>query len=399
MSLGASGRNDRSHSTNNNYAGFPGQFVSTAGRVVGQPLTLEELLAGLPQTTGLFGSATPVGPMGGGGTSLAEPQNVPAADPGGFPPGPNLTGLTTKDLGPLGYRPGDYVPGFGSVDPASVAPRDRITPATSDTGMGLFNRTGLVNTGIGAAPNSYAAPGSVLSGVNPINAPTVTGVNASLSPTNYNDLQSSLFQANYQPAAAEINRQGAIQDRSLTSMLANSGLASSGAGIGQVQRQQQERSQQLGTLGTTAASQAAVQRYGLQSSEMQANAARQQEANLASAGFSQQAQVANAANVLAGNTTNAKNYLDTIGLNEQTAKAARDSFLSYLNIGEQDLARMDATNHQNLSTALDTWLKQYAMLGDIGRMGLGATESKGQGGGVDASYGGGGGTSGGGSGS
>lgn len=338
MSIGAGGGGSSQHSKwkAEDKKLWPGEFVNTGTEAGFPPLTLEQILGMLPQTTGLFG----------GGNAI---PTVPRA-------------TTPAAVGASGGAENVLPQGAGVARAPDAPP--------TNTGMGLFNRTGLTNLGIGEKPTTYTPPPSVLTGVNPINAPTVTGVNASLSPTNYEDLQRSLFQANYDPAAAEINRQGAISDRSLNATLANAGLASSGAGLGQIQRQQQERGQQLGTLATTAASNAAVQRYGLQSSEQQANAGRAQEANLKSAGWSQDAQVQNAQNVLSGNKENAANYLTTLGLDQKSTTEARDAFLREQGIMEADLARLDQSAYNNIALAFNEYLKQYGILAEL------ATEKK-----------------------
>jgi hypothetical protein len=252
---GGSGGGSTNASQSYNFARFPGEFVSQAGQVVGQPLSFQELMAGMPQTTGLFGgggsgspyapsyagtggassgifpAAGPPGSRGGspyapagavwggpspGTSSGIFPQSGP--QPGGTPSGSGLTsGSTVTSPNPpkttvgsvIGYNllgtPGPNPPNvtlppapsmYAPLDPASTAARDRIPQQTDNTGMGLFNQQGLANTNIGGPTPTYA-----------------------------NQAQ-NLFEASYRPVANETQRLGAQQDRSLNSMLANSGLAS-----------------------------------------------------------------------------------------------------------------------------------------------------------------------------
>jgi hypothetical protein len=218
-----------------------------------------------------------------------------------------------------------------------------------DNGMGLVNRQGLTNTGIGATPQTYTPPS--------INVPNAAAATGSLSEGDWNAYRSGLYEQQYRPVAQETARLGAQQDRSLQSQIAGAGLASSGAGVGQMQQQQQNREAQLQNLSGQAATNAAVQTTGLQAQELQANLGREQQANLA-----------NASNVLAGNTANASNYLATMGLNEQTAQQGRASFLQYLQIAEQDLSRMGKETLDSIALALDSWLKQYATLAGAGQV-------------------------------
>lgn len=309
---------------------WPSAFVGGATPAVGGPLTLEQLQRNRPTSTGLFGPTTPT-------QAPAEPQ-APATS---APTTPQFTTAHTP------YGDIQIPTNYGTPAPSPNLPQP--TGAPVDTGMGAFNLQGLANVGIGQAPGVYTPP--------TINVPTAQAATGSLSDGDWNAYRSGLYEQQYRPVADETARLGAQQDRVLQSQLAGAGLASSGAGIGQVQRQQQNREAQLQNLSGQAATNAAVQTTGLQAQELQANLAREQQVNLA-----------NAANVLAGNTANAANYLSTMGLNEQTAQQARASFLQYLGIQETDLARLDQQALQSISGALDAWLKQYAILAGAGNV-------------------------------
>jgi hypothetical protein len=251
-------------------------------------LTLDELLASRPTSTGLFDATT-------------NPSGAVAAYPGATP------------------------------------------------GAGLFNQVGATNVGLGAAPTTYTPPAAVT-------APTIEAATGGLGAGNYDTLRKSLFEQTYNPIAAETTRLGGIADRGLLSNAANAGLATSGVGQGLLARQQSERTQQLQQQAGQAATTATAQTLGLQEQEQQANLGRQQQAN-----------IANASNVLAGNTATAANYLATLGLDQQSAQNARSAFLQYLGVQETDLARMDQQKLSSLSTALNTWLQQYATLAGAGR--------------------------------
>jgi hypothetical protein len=231
-------------------------------------------------------------------------------------------------------------------------------PAGSDgngVGSGNFNAVGLINSGIGAAPTTYAAPGSVVT----------PGVTPTLGTEGYDKLRQSLYEQSYNPAAQEIQRTGLINDRALQSTLAGAGLVSSGAGIGQEVKAQQDRAQQLGNLATNAAATATGQTLTLQQQEQQANAGR----------------------VLTGNMADAENYLKTIGLDQKSATDAKNSFLQYLGIQETDLSRMDANQQNNVGTALNAWLQQWATLAGAGKTAQSSGDSSGWQGGIQGQRG------------
>jgi hypothetical protein len=87
---------------------------------------------------------------------------------------------------------------------------------------------------------------------------------------------------------------------------------------------------------------------------------------------------------LAGTTASAASAA-AANLDEKTKTDAQNSFLSYLGIQESDMARMDASQRQNLALGFQTFLTQYATLGTIGRTqqtnSVGASEGTVQGGG------------------
>jgi hypothetical protein len=206
---------------------------------------------------------------------------------------------------------------------------------------------------------------------------------SNIAPGGFQKYEDALFNSQYNPVAREINRQGDTQDRQLQAQLAQSGLASSGTGIGQIQQQGRERSAQLEGIASDAANRASVQRFGAEQAQAQFNAQQQQSANLANAGFNLQAQQQNADNILRGDVARSQNYLATIGLNAERAQQERASFLAMMGVAEQDLQRMDKFQQDTLGLLLNNWLQQAATIGSIGR------ESEGRGSGSTNSGGGG----------
>ncbi len=254
-------------------------------------------------------------------------------------------GLTTSEVAGGLPRPtslfADTTPNVGRAATTSTgAPGAGLGLPTTSTGGPFRSPTQTVSDlGFGTRPN-YAGPGAVTTPM--VRAPDT----------------STLFEAQFRPVEREITRQGAIADRQTQAELADAGLASSGAGFGTLGRQQRERSQQIQAAATDAATQAALQ----------------------SAGFNFQAQQVNASNVLQGNLANAQNYLQTLGLNEQSAQAARASFLQLMGLQEADLQRLDATQQSNLTTVLNNWLQQFSAVTNAGQYSAGAAHGSSVGG-------------------
>lgn len=261
------------------------------------------------------------------------------------------------------------------------------------------------------APTADAAQMGGLSGVT---APTLLAAQMGMAPSGYARYEDALFQSMYNPQAREINRQGDLADRRLQAELAGAGLASSGSGIGQLQESRRTREQDLQARAADAARQATVQRQaqefaeqqfntqlrqqaGIQNADFdmqgqqfnagqqfareQFNATQRQATNLANAGFSLDAQKANAANILAGDTARADNYLRTLGLNEEMAKGMRGDFLNLLGITQKELERLDASQMEKIGVLLNNWLQQGALLGNLGQRGSNKSSSSGGSGG------------------
>lgn len=235
--------------------------------------------------------------------------------------------------------------------------------------------TALQKLGFGEAANVYAAPGSALSGVNQIAAPTAEAAQVATQGQDWEQFGKTLFESQYRPQEREILRQGEIADKRLQGELAAAGLATSGTGVGQLQKQRTEQQVTLQNVAKEAANTASVQQFGMKYAQDLQNAEFQQQTALANAGFDIEAQKTSSGNVLQGNMADAEAYLKTIGLNETTAAQGRADFLNLLGIQEQDLQRMDTQEHESLRLALNFYLQSLGAMGSIGEYSYGRGES------------------------
>jgi hypothetical protein len=269
----------------------------------------------------------------------------------------------------------------------------------------------LKNLRFGEPPRQFAAPtlketplptagqASAASVAPPplINAPRITAEQGGF--TDFDALQRALYESQFRPVQRELQRQQGLADEQLKARLAQAGISDSGTGIAQEMRQWSEYDRQIAAASQDAATAAAVQRYGMEYTQSMENAKLRQEANLANAGFSLQAQIENARNILTSNVTSAQLatqasianaqlatqasiagaqiasqqaiaqaqlQLQTMGLNLQSEQNARQSFLQLLGLQEQDLARQDDFQLNNLSLLYNTYLKQMAIIAQIG---------------------------------
>lgn len=146
--------------------------------------------------------------------------------------------------------------------------------------------------------------------------------------------------------------------------LAARGLAESGVGVGQTQRVREEFNRNR----TALLGEEAGQLLGVESAVLFQNAANRQQANLANAQFSFEAQRANAANVLAGNTANAQLYLAALGLNAENANNFRQSFLSFFDAQALRTIQQDELRLRFMEASFDAFLKSKALDTDIARI-------------------------------
>lgn len=397
------GSRQASSQRNQSRATFPGAFLEDFGGAFGRGVSLEELLSGLPRSSSLFGGG-PVGilPTGNQAPPTELPYNPVTATPALYwqrqqvnqqrgNPGIARTG-GSPGLQPQGGAAGTGFPG------APMRPSQRVDPAVSYQGPGFTDPNapvgprfqasgssvggldvigGLQRLGFMDAPPDFTAGSPTIRNLPTINAPTVDPAQMNLGGGNLQRFEDSIFRSQFDPVRRELQRTGAEDDRRLQAELAQSGLASSGSGIGQVAEQRADRSRQIEAAASDASARAAAQRYGYEFSQAETNANMQQQARLTNAGLNMQAQTENAANILRGDTARSDAYLKTIGLNQQAGQALRADFLKVMDLAEADLARMDDFQQQTLSMLLNNWLQQGALAGNIGRESEGRGQSHG----------------------
>ncbi len=239
------------------------------------------------------------------------------------------------------------------------------TPLFQSDGSGYDNAAAL-GLGFGRAPTAVAAPASISAATPTITAPTAQAAQSNVSNGDYDKYQQSIYQSIEAPQAQELQRQQDLATRQLADQEGNSGLGASAAGVGMQQKQLRDFGQRQSQVSADAAAQAATQRYGAQFQEAQQNAERQQATNLANAGYSLQAQQQNAANVLAGKSADADNYLKTIGLNQQAAAEARQSFLQLEGLKESDIQRLSGQQLNALQLRLNNYLQTFGAVINAG---------------------------------
>ncbi len=275
---------------------------------------------------------------------------------------------------------------------------DNLNQGLMNLGFGQ-KPTQITPPTIGATPMPTAGHASASSVAAPpmVNAPQITAEQGGFK--DFDALQKSLYQSQFDPTARELGRQKGLADEQLKARLAQAGISDSGAGISLEQRQNEEYDRQVVSASQDAATKAAAQRYGMEYTQSMDNARMRQEANLANAGFKLQAQVENARNLLTANVASAQlatqasvanaqmatqasiagsqlasnqaiaqaqMQLQAMGLNVQSEQNARQSFLQLMDIQERDLQRLDDFNLNNFSLFFNSFLKQLAIIGQIG---------------------------------
>lgn len=294
-------------------------------------------------------------------------------------------GFTLQELGTVipridGATRGMMIEAYGALQGqenlANQTQANRFAPGAPTQGLsGDFINQGIANTGLGAAPREYTAPGSVLNGVNPVTGPNVNAAQVNLPGGSPEAYQQAVYESLYRPQERAIEQQREVQGRGLSSALAGAGLVASGAGFGQRQRQEQEFNRELNAASGDAAARASAARFEAERGTLEANAAREQETRLTRAQLDQRAQEVTAGNILQGNMQNADNYLRTLGLNEQTAQAARQDFLGLMNIAQEDLARMDRQQLAQVDQMFNAYLRQMGIIAGSGDFGSSAGSS------------------------
>lgn len=397
LCVGVSGSQSKSkqtsQSTSESGTKFPWEQMQYGGQYLGKMPTLEELAKMAPSTTGLFGGTTGIYSPTQGQPSAATPQ-VGISDAVNSATAPKSYSMSDfaatiegdnhakyripmvqQQLQNAGYDPNAYTleqlqaATKGNTDmmitkgvtaladeqaQQQAVMQQQSTPFASQTvapgvGAGLPGGVegSIANLGFGQTPQTYqqreveAAP-----------AVTARGVSDMFSQGGREKLANEMYEAQYLPVERRLNLEQQQADRGLNAQLAQAGLASSGAGIGQRAQQGMEYTRERAAASKEAASQAAVQAQTMR---------------LEAAGLDVQAQTTSAANVLQGNIANADNYLKAIGLTQDGAAEARSSFLNLLNLQEQDLARMDATSLASLSAMMEAYLAEWGVLNQAGQ--------------------------------
>ena len=421
----------------NSGTSFPGLFLRDFQNQFGPGVTQDQLLnGGLPTTVGLFSPDQRVG-IQGTNPSPGQPQGdgqTPATPNGAqAPSGPHrfsisqVTPSVEKALGGFNNKSSTRAisglqAGFAStgVDPNKDFTSEEFTAAVnsaheqkliknnereallgavtsdlqvqSELAAQQQNAPRFTNTGAQSGVDPRQGAAAIQSDVlNPINIdaersigfiPNAQNIAANASQAgqadiaqgDFNAFQRSLFEGQFRPVQREIERQGALEDRALSSQLAGAGLASSGTGIGQQQQQLTQRQDRLTDAATDAATQASIQSLGVKFEQELNNANNRQANNIANSGLDLDAQKANAQSILLTGQAQSNAYYQAIGLNVDSAAKAKDSFLQMLDIQETDLARQDNFALASLTGMVDTWLKTFGALANAGR----ASESAGK---------------------
>jgi hypothetical protein len=212
----------------------------------------------------------------------------------------------------------------------------------------------IANLGFGQTPQTYTQREVGA-------APTVSarGISDIFTPGGRERLSNEMFEAQYLPVERRLNLEQQQADRALNAQLAQAGLASSGTGIGQRAQQGLEYTRERAAAAKEAAANAAAQA---------------QQMRLEASGIDVQAQTANAQNILQGNIANADNYLRAIGLSQNEAQLARQSFLDLLGLQEQDLQRMDQSAVNALTAMMEPYLAEWGIMAGVGQYQI-STES------------------------
>jgi hypothetical protein len=369
-----SGSAAQSQSQGLSYAN-PGSGVTTGSRATTSPT---------PATGQRSGPTTFVAPQPGNESTYGA-SSYPTLT---LPPttGPRTgTGSASNSGTPANwgnFAPNPYVPASGGALPGGATATHPLF------GTGEHEQT-LINLGFGQTPIPFATPIIDTSGVTVENPPLVTAPTATAAQggfTDFQKLQDALYRSEFDPIQRELTRQADLEDSRLNAQLAQAGLADSGTGLAQRGRQREEYNRQIAQAASDAAQRATAQRYGMEYTQSMENAKLRQQTSLANAGFNMDAQLNNARNLLTANLTRAQlgheaaiaqaeMQLRTMGLNLQQEQIARQQFLQLLNLQETDLARMDAFELDNLSLFYNTYLRQLAIVGELGGASFGKGDS------------------------
>lgn len=399
---------------------FPGEFLSGFESKYGRGFSLDELMGGLGQPQSIFGNGGQMQGYGGQTATLPGSGGSQGGAGNGAIPfdvvnsmvnsqyatgdprkanqimaaitqaaGPGATGITLDQLRSWQNQKGSGLGGDAANYLSAVLP-SQLTQFTQPGLNRLQAPSGPDLSGLqipqtlqrlfGAQASKEYTPYQ-FQNVPGINAATMQAAEANIAPGGFDNYQQALYRSMVNPMQRTLTQQGAEDDRALQAELAQSGLASSGAGLGQLSQQRRQRSEQLRSASLEAADRATQQRFGAEYQQAQFNAQQQQAARLANAGFNMDAQKQNAANIIQGNIAQSENYLKTMGLNQQAAQAMREDFLQMVGLTQKELERLDASHKENLGILLNNWLQQGALLGNLGQRGSQRNSSNGSNGG------------------
>lgn len=212
-----------------------------------------------------------------------------------------------------------------------------------------------------------------------ITAPIATAPTVNIPGGGYDQLQESIYNAQFAPVERALEKQSARANRALAGNLAQAGLADSGAGVAQRSALARDYDQRITDAAYDISNAASAQRWNAQIAVEQQNANMALQTNLANAGFSLAAQQFNAQQLVRGNEQAAQGYLAALGINAEQAASYRSGFMQFLGIqNESALAKdklgLDAASmlfNQKLQSASldqDRWRTQQQI--DLQREGM-----------------------------
>ncbi len=178
-------------------------------------------------------------------------------------------------------------------------------------------------------------------------------------------LAKSLYASSFNPQQRALQQQQQIDDRQLLAQQSQAGLASSGAGIGQRQELGRQYADRLSGIAADAANNATAQSFQLDQNERIRNAELRQEQMLEQAGFDQNRQIQNASNLLNGNIAESEAYLAALGIDAETAMAARSEFLEYMGLRQEEYARLDEATKERLALMVDSYVRNTANMASV----------------------------------
>lgn len=229
---------------------------------------------------------------------------------------------------------------------------------------------GVQNLGFGQAYTPFGTPqvGPAAQAATTTLGPTAQAgmVKGDLGGGNLDRWENSIFRSYNDPVVRELQRQQGLDTRHMQSKLAGAGLASSGTGMGQMQRLGREYGQRMQSASEDAVNRAVATRYGfesqqalqnaqLESQRQISNAAQANEMTGLGAKLGQERELTNAQLRQHGQETQAGLQADTNKTNLAGLDQSRSQFLSLVGLDQADLKRMD----ERQLNVLDQMMKEY----------------------------------------